>query len=1027
TDGPLPENFDVMSEASKTFLRGIADGRDAPFATIFALGKLPFPLPKNIGSDIDSVVARHANFQTADEALEALDDFGFWTRPWMELGMTWESKYGNPTVWARLFQKQKLDYAAKRQLVLSLDEAPGEAHFRKQFAAACINGDKVRMLTLIEGAIDELDSLTGADREGFASVLKAWFPYYSAAGAPEEVKAFFRSLGGGVVKANLEEAQALIDNGFRNIDLGYSGRERLSAKIPGFIFSDAGVAAELVAGLLVELHRRENDPLDTGRYFRYSSSDGFSLHAADAFYGDVAEACGESDLETKDFIQFLAELAKHDAERLLGARNRGDWPVQGLMRRGWERWALEESGLEGTRPGAATWAYVRNTFSSESDAFKSTLVNQTLLHTRSLRWNLRSTQEMRIWLKEALKEEIDPIFARGCTAIVAIRSWDSPQGSMKEKAIDAWVGLLGDAGIPSRERLELMWSASEERSHLLEEVAVRDAIGELLESYLDERRPVVSPVVHGIISRLGEHISDADQFDWGAFTARFAPLIFGAEAHDISPEVRDSFRLPLVKLGLGGGADEIAADLVDTGHGSEGDLSTVLNFAALGRLEVAAKMAETLPSHFSIPDLAWTPQIAQDLQKLLRKIGDEGEKYWIECLVSALADAPDIEINERRDDRLSRLAAGFHKRAPDDPVKRNACLVALVNSQGHRMTAAILEDEIAAVASEWSLAEVLESGELSWGAAKDISLIIYVAVGNAAWESGDISVAARQLESLFLSGGGMMDQPYESKLVSCAGFYISDYLSYLERTGKPVTERVLSQSETWLQLAASGGRRNISAQRVALGIAVALHAIAGKGAKLDEFIESLNSSEKEIYERALSNRSGLPTMWSTGWWRQEGKEPGRRRYVRSFANDRATSAREFQSPIDMARLIRSKTILPDEFVSEVALFPADTFRLEWWKLIAAYQRALLDSRTREASLAELESIGKNASATGDPFLAACALGYRAIATAGAWDTKEELETASELMQLVDLEALPESEKRSFENHLKIWRNLVADR
>jgi hypothetical protein len=327
--------------------------------------------------------------------------------------------------------------------------------------------------------------------------------------------------------------------------------------------------------------------------------------------------------------------------------------------------------------------------------------------------------------------------------------------------------------------------------------------------------------------------------------------------------------------------------------------------------------------------LVFTREIEDGLPGWLASIPDPAQRFRMECLISAAADAEDERAPAlNRNARIEALVKRFPAEAPKPRVSRSETLAALCNEPG---AAKILAGDIMEAVGKQSLGMLIpmrdgnnSSGTTDEDAASVVEALIIRAMQYALEEDGDLAFSIAQFESIVPVPIG--NQAYlATEMLNSLGSWYSGLL--LKRiTDVPAGKRpeLAGHARSISGVLFEKGRNERDGgKQVAVALAHAAQALAGDGNALDVWLQGFSKDSREEFDNSTRGEGLRDVMEAlrNPALAGEANNNRRRSLLTALITEPAISARLIRHITDLSVLMDSRVFSKEDIYAVIDALP----------------------------------------------------------------------------------------------------------
>ncbi len=866
-------------------------------------------------------------------------------------------------------------------------------------------------------------------RDGLARLVINWFPDAAKNAGPSVAKLLDESRRKGDAEV-IKTAEAYLKDGFPEDIQYYSiSNGDIGIMMRRLIREDAGMAAKVWIKLLEHLESPQS---------RYS---GTGLPGGPTHYSNtqLCQAFGDGSLSIAslaDFILRVEKLKPGGTSGLMGGNQNY------YQRRMFDAWLQAGSGAFAAdrevatlkteiRPLAGAILSLKREATKESKPLMLAILALQGLSSYSDIVRSSARADLLAWSRGNLRKS-DPALA-DVVALIVLARQEKPSEADNREFRSAFAKMIGDAAIPAEVRVAIAAGALRESGARLVsgDASCIAALTELPEEHIRPETAWASGDMIGLLEKItGFKGVSADSCAKILAAIKAAPPSLAN--HGGSGDSTES-RLARVMLALAlaaGDSGEVAIRTRQSAHGFRGDLdlaaklwqgkhteSALSLIARPGEYHLASRARLNGVRNRGEPAMTFSREMEESLSAWLSSIGEAGQRFRIECLLSALPDATgDAEPSVKRRERIAALVSRFPTEASQAKVSRDEILAALGTEPvvARPLADAYIE---AAAKQKLGLLLALRDGNNNYDPrAADASYVTENIIRRAMrYETevrGEASLVLDQLQSIIGVPGTNQEYMAREMLREFGRWYPAFVTLHIasqpEERRRALAAKALEMSDYLLIPSESELRP------VAVAIAIASQAAAGDGAGLDRWLDKLPDPQKENYVTARKN-DGLRGVF--GGLRQapftlKDHEVQRREVLTRMLCDPATLAREITHMTEISSLMDSGAFTRDDIVAVIDSLPADHPRRAEFLTEKA---GVIGWRTNNKDDALKAYDEAEAAAGGDAKLLDFVRSYRAMYLDSRADRTKD---AIELAKTIDMDHLQERERKTVENLLK---------
>lgn len=883
-----------------------------------------------------------------------------------------------------------------KKLAAELLKVEGPQRFWAVLVGAALTNETAAALKEVDRSSAVWGKWSAAERAGFVSLIKSWFPDAVDKASGATLKMLKESL-----KKDDDEARKLAEGYLKDgfpanvIQQPWSVGQTVSPVVVRLLGEDPVLAAKLWDKALEAC--RANNSSNWG-----SSSGGFQTSADDYIHGELLETLFNRKHPIPTVCQFLTELSKLGSARFLTLTDNN------LQYYGYQRMTEEararSAPFEKDKTIAAMPEHVRRFAGIYGVVGKETpAAARPVLAAMAMSFHLYQSMDGPSLRKSALGwaekdlRKLDPLLSDSAVLVILAHDAANLDDAAKQKLRARFVSFAAEESIP------VEWRISALRAILIRNKALpvldtpecAKAMGDLLGRFMTPDRTWASTGTVSFVTLVA---------GWNSVTPDQAKVLLdqvGASRINYERSNDVSGRAAIARLSLDLALRmkdnaAIAKAVREAGPSVRGRLDLSVKLWKGGQNDQAILvLARPGEFHSGTRDLFFGAQsdggagaffdkeIEAALPGWLAGIEDPGQRYRLECLLSCGRDAEgDRAPSVKRVDRIAALVKRFAAEAPKPKSSRLETLAALGLEPG---PAAVLAAEYKeAIKGEDLAAIALERSGNHSNQARPVdettvmTFLIRTAVRVELEAAGDASEMIRQVELMQLSELGDGNNEYYIRQAMDA-FFDWHAALLLRRTAElegDARTKAIGQVMKICELLLSF--KNSEMHRDAISLGPVAQALAGDGAGFDRWLAGLDEEKRKHYEK-IRKDTGLQlayaTIHETSLVGEAFAKP-RRDILTALLTDPVTVAREIKHPTDLSGLMDSKAFTRDELFAVIDALPADhPQKVEF----LTEKAGIIGWRTddKEGAIRAYDAADAAAAAKGDPKSIANARAYRA--------------------------------------------------
>lgn len=914
--GVLPSNLRQGEYPLENFFEYTVQNKEIALETLAFVSRAGLiPIVDDVRYYYSRGVSQQLQADTPEEVIQRIANAGLWKDDSLA---TWGATFSNradrgATFYASVlsnFRFQGADANEKKKKLGSILKADdSENRLLKRMVGAYLHNEGDGKELVIEELRRDAERLKGLPDDqvgGLSAMVRYWLPNFVVDDPDEHTAELLEKFTGGNAGGQIAQAKAWLENGFTSNSHEQIARVCLQAASDDF---DLGVKTWV--GYLKHMR----DPAQANRYGR-SYSGSILMDPGEYAHNELIETMSELNMVGNLWMRFLMAVERDAGDSMVASRG-NSYYINRLFEN-----SLKAVAKPGSSSNAEKWLEgLRNQWHGLPDYLTKntqeeaagTAVGYLALYLID-NFRIRYPKETNEWLKESKMLERQPLFGLAYQLGTHLNRYSSSKITDEERNEARTLArqLLRHEKIPARLRLTLAQSfAQSSRRWILESDDIATDIVDLLIAYDNDTRQVVTPVIGQVLRGLADMKKGPSKEQSALLLKKYDTALFGPLATRFysGGRGREQFARPMIVLAVRSGDSSTAQRLALVGGESiKGDFQLLLNLAQQGEKDLVSRLIAPPGKLYTNVPTSYTKQIDENW-KLLREMVSEEKRYRIDCTIAMAGDSKEWTdaSGATREQRLLKLAESFLEKAPKVRMARLQCMGAIATEN---KAAEALTEEFVKEAQRWMYGQGISGGstpELSHA-----QKVILQAMRITA-EKGEIAELKRQVSPLLDLGATNNHQAYQAMnmLNRMERTVITSLLKGLARHPDKAEAALPFVNEILEKVLRSQRHSSGYLQYLAVVQSVMVHALAGKGADFDQFIDALPDPQKKKYDsirkRGTSYTFGRLSNNSSSDWVGEAFNKERATLLAAMLTDAPTRKREVKDADAVFALIKLKT------------------------------------------------------------------------------------------------------------------------